>query len=125
MRLSVPYTAKYGVDLSDSTMRIERGDSGAVLIYLPAPALLSYELRMDRLEVSSREGLLLSARPELFARYQQQLYREGRAQLQRNGVYRTQAAQRVARLLEKYFAAAGLRARCVFALPTAVVMPGQ
>src|SRR6186997_714956 len=49
VRLSAPYTAKYGVNLKDSSLRIVRTDS-TVKIYLPPPKLLSYEIHLDRLE---------------------------------------------------------------------------
>src|SRR5690349_13469684 len=40
VRLSVPYTAKYGVDMNDSSLRIIRSDS-TLKVYLPQPKLLS------------------------------------------------------------------------------------
>src|SRR6188768_3317631 len=49
VHLSLPYTAKYGVDLHDSSMRIVRKDS-VIEIHLPQPRLLSYELRLDRMD---------------------------------------------------------------------------
>jgi hypothetical protein len=49
VRLSAPYTAKYGVDLGDNSLRVEHNDS-VLKIYLPPPKLLSYEIHLDRLE---------------------------------------------------------------------------
>ncbi len=114
--LSVPYVAKYGVDLRDSNMRIERKDS-LVLVHLPAPKLLSYELRLDRLESSSREGILYASKADLYMSYQQQLYADGRRQLEHNAIYLRQTEEGIAKLLGQYFSAAGLRARCIFDLP--------
>lgn len=114
--LSVPYVAKYGVDLRDSTMRIERVDS-IVLIHLPMPKLLSYELRLDRMDATSREGILYASKADLYMTYQQKLYRDGRAQLERNAIYLRQTQEGIAHLLEQYFAAAGLRSRCIFDFP--------
>src|SRR5688572_21861851 len=55
VRLSAPYTAKYGVDLKDSSMRIVRNDS-VLKVYLPHPKLLSYEIHLNRLDASNRKG---------------------------------------------------------------------
>ena len=122
VHLSVPYTAKYGVDLRDSAMHIIRRDS-VVEIHLPAPRLLSYELRLDRMDATSREGILFSSKADLYTVFQKQLYTEGRTQLAHNSMYLTQTASGVSRLLEQYFKAAGLQAVCIFDLPAAVVMP--
>ena len=124
VRVSVPYTAKFGVDLRDSTMRIIRKDS-IVEIHLPAPRLLSYELRLDRMDATSREGILFSANADLYTTFQKQLYTEGRAQLERNSMYLTQTASGVSRLIERYFKTAGLHAVCIFDLPGAVVLPKE
>ena len=122
VHLSVPYTAKYGVDLRDSAMHITRKDS-VVEIHLPAPRLLSYELRLDRMDAVSREGLLLSSKADLYTVFQKQLYAEGREQLMRNNTYLAQTASGVSRLLEQYFKTSGLHAICIFDLPATVVMP--
>ncbi len=123
VHLSVPYTAKFGIDLQDSSLRIERADSATVLIHLPAPKLLSYELRLDRMDATSREGILFSSKADLYTVYQKQLYTDSRKQLEGNTRYLSQTASGVTRLLEKYFAAAGLKARCIFDLPGLTVTP--
>ena len=122
VHLSVPYTAKYGVDLRDSNMRIVRRDS-VIEIHLPAPRLLSYELRLDRMDATSREGMLLSSKADLYTIYQKQLYAEGRRQLERNKGYLSQTATGVSGLLVQYFRSAGLHAICIFDLPSTVVIP--
>jgi len=120
--LSVPYVAKYGVDLRDSNMHIERRDS-FVIIHLPMPKLLSYELRLDRLDANSREGILYASKADLYMTYQQRLYSEGRKQLEHNAVYLKQTEEGIAKLLEQYFGVTGLRVRCIFDLPQTVTIP--
>jgi len=122
VHLSVPYTAKYGVDLQDSAMRITRRDS-VVEIHLPQPRLLSYELRLDRMDATSREGMLYASKADLYTVYQKQLYAEGRTQLERNRTYLTQTAKGVSRVIGQYFNAAGLHAVCIFDLPSTVARP--
>jgi len=122
VHLSVPYTAKFGVDLKDSTMRIIRRDS-IIEIHLPEPRLLSYELRLDRLDASNHSGLFNSASPELYTGFQKQLYQEGRSQLESNTVYRKQTTTGISHLLERYFKSAGITAICIFDQPAGVQIP--
>jgi hypothetical protein len=122
VRLSVPYVAKYGVDLRDSNMHIERRDS-VVIVHLPMPKLLSYELRLDRLDANSHEGVLYSSKADLYMTYQQRLYSEGRKQLENNTVYLKQTQEGIEKLLKQYFGVTGLRVRCIFDLPPTVTIP--
>jgi hypothetical protein len=122
VHLSVPYTAKYGVDLGDSTMRIIRRDS-VVEVHLPPPQLLSFELRLDRMDAISREGLLFASKADLYTIFQKQLYKESRTQLERNRGYLSQTGAGLSRLLEQYFKSVGLRAVCIFDLPKVNPMP--
>lgn len=122
VHLSVPYTAKYGVDLQDSTMRIVRRDS-MIEVHLPQPRLLSFELRLDRMDATSREGLLYASKADLYTVYQKQLYSEGRAQLERNRSYLSQTAKGISRIIQQYFKAAGLQAVCIFDIPSTIVVP--
>jgi len=122
VHLSVPYTAKYGVNLGDSSMRMIRRDS-IVEIHLPAPQLLSYEVRLDRMDATSKEGILYSSKADLYTVFQKRLYAEGRKRLERNSVYLAQTAHGVRRLLEQYFRSVGLRAVCIFDVPMEVQIP--
>jgi hypothetical protein len=122
VHLSVPYTAKYGVDLKDSAMRIVRRDS-VVEIHLPPPKLLSFELRIDRMDAVSREGLLLSSKADLYTVFQKRLYADTRARLEANKTYMSQTIKGVSRLLEQYFKTVGLHAICIFDIPPAVRIP--
>lgn len=122
VRLSVPYTAKYGVNLQDSAMRIVRKDS-IVEVHLPAPQLLSFELRLDRMDASSQEGILYASKADLYTAFQKQLYAEGRAQLEQNAMYLKQTSDGVSKLITKYFSAAGVQAVCIFDLQSRVIIP--
>jgi hypothetical protein len=119
--ISVPYTAKYGVNLNDSSIRIRRNDS-LVEVHLPAPSLLSLELHLDRMETVSREGFFTSTRPEVYAQYQKQLYSAARKQLESNPKQILAARSSLEKILVKYFESFGLHARCIFDLPTGVTI---
>lgn len=120
VEVSVPYIAKYGVDLGDSLMRIVRKDS-VVEIYLPAPKLLSYELRLDRMETSNRKGWLLSPSDDRYTEIEKKLYRESRAQMETNTMYLHDSRERISKLLSEYFSSLGLKSVCIFDMPSKVI----
>lgn len=120
VQMSVPYTAKYGVDLSDSAMRIIRKDS-VVEIHLPQPRLLSYELRLDRMEASNKTGWLLSQSDDRYTEVQKKLYAQSRAQLEANALYLNDSRQRICTILEQYFQTLGLKSVCIFDRPSPVI----
>lgn len=120
VQISVPYTAKYGVDLSDSTMQIVRKDS-VVEIHMPQPRLLSYELRLDRMETSNKTGWLLSPSDDRYTEIQKKLYAQSRAQLETNALYLNDSRQRICTILEQYFRTLNLKSVCIFDLPSPVI----
>ena len=120
VQLSLPYTAKYGVDLQDSLMRIARKDS-VVEIHLPQPKLLSFELRLDRLEASSRKGWLLGPNDELYTQIQKKLYAQSRAQLETNEIYLKSSRERIERMMTQYFLPLHLHSICIFEPGSGVV----
>lgn len=113
VQLSVPYTAKYGVDLQDSTLRLLRKDS-VVEIHLPQPRLLSFELRIDRMEAAGEKGWLLGARDDRYLPFQKKLYEQTRAQLAANAIYLGSSRERVCKLLNAYFRSLHLQSSCIF-----------
>lgn len=119
--ISVPYTAKYGVNLNDSLLQIRRKDS-LVEVHLPSPTLLSLELHLDRMDAISREGYFTSTRPEAYAIFQKQLYSAARKQLENNPAHVQAARTSMEKIIIKYFESFGLHARCIFDLPTGVTI---
>lgn len=113
VKISVPYTAKFGLDLKDSSLRIEKKDS-VVAIYLPKPKLLSYELKLDRQETNIQKGWFTAADEDAYTKLQQKLYLESRKQLENNTVYLQETKEKACTLLQIYFKAAGLNAACYF-----------
>lgn len=108
----VPYTAKYGVAIQDS-IRIDSKDS-TVIITLPAAQLLSLELHMDRMETTSRKGLLVFEEDEYFNAFQKKLYTDTKNQLATNSSYVQQSTKRIEQILMQYYQPLGYNVRCVF-----------
>lgn len=120
VHLSIPYTAKYGVNLKDSALKMTKHDS-VLIIELPPVQLLSFELRIDKLDASNRAGLLASTSPELYTDFQKKLYAESRAQLAQNATYLAQTETGISNLLKEYFKVTGLQIICRFNVPTATI----
>lgn len=113
VRLSVPYTAKYGVNLNDSSMRIERSDS-LLRVYLPQPKLLSYEIHLNRLEASNEKGWFQFENEETYPQFQKKLYNDSRAQLANQVNYLARSREKICEIISKYFAPMNVKTQCVF-----------
>lgn len=113
VRLSAPYTAKYGVNLEDSSLRIVRSDS-VIKVYLPPPQLLSYEMHIDRLEASNKKGWLLFENDEAYTAFQKKMYREGRQKLETNEVFLKRSRDKICDIIQKYFVPLHVRTLCIY-----------
>jgi hypothetical protein len=113
VRLSVPYTAKYGVNLNDSSLRIIRTDS-TLKVYLPPPKLVSYEIHLDRLEASNEKGWFQFENEETYPLFQKRLYTESRAQLENNPQYLKQSRDKICDIISKYFAPMNVTTICIY-----------
>lgn len=101
--ISVPYIAKYGVNLEKQTINIEEKNK-QVYIVLPNPVLLSYELRMDKMSSATRKGLFENSNEEAYSRIVQKLFAQSKAQLENNTSYQQQSQQKIRKIIENYYA---------------------
>ena len=113
VRLTVPFTAKYGIDLGDSSLRIQRNDS-LLHVYLPVPKLLSYEIHLDRLEANNQKGWFQFQNDAIYSAFQKKMYAQSRVQLEKNPAYLQRSRDRVCALLQKYFAPLHTHVLCVY-----------
>ena len=104
--VSVPYQAKYGVDLEAKEFKIERQDS-IIVIRLPNPQLLSYELRLDRMQASSRKGLFIPQNDNFYIEAQKTLYDKSRQQLVGNQRFIEASKSKLDSVLRQYYAPTG------------------
>jgi uncharacterized protein (UPF0333 family) len=112
--MTVPFTAKYGMDLSKDSLKLQRINDTAVRIVLPRPKLLSYELHLDRLEANGKKGLF-SPTDEAFRQgLQKKLYTQSRSTLVANNLYLNRAQDRVCKILSDYYKTLGATTVCVF-----------
>jgi hypothetical protein len=100
--VTVPYTAKYGVDVNDQNFSVSQQDK-TITVSLPAPSLLSYELRLSQMETANRKGWLMASDDETYTDVQKKLYETSRAQLQNNGQYIEQSKEKIRQIIATYY----------------------
>ncbi|RFS25053.1 DUF4230 domain-containing protein [Chitinophaga silvatica] len=101
--VSIPYQAKYGVNVDEKNFKVQQNNK-KIIIQLPAPKLLSYELKVDKMETSNKKGLFLFQDDETYTEVQKSLYKSSRAQLESNSTYIQQSKEKIQKLMEQYYA---------------------
>lgn len=112
--INVPYVAKYGVNLEAQKIRISESKK-EVTVYLPAPQLLSYELRLDRSNFTSSQGWLNSQSHEDFQRVERNLYTATRSSMENNSIHLQNAKQKIVMVLHQYYLPTGYKVDVKFA----------
>jgi hypothetical protein len=115
LQVSLPYEAKYGVDLSTHNVSIDT-KSGIATIYLPPVKLMSMQLRIDKLESMNQTGLLNTTSIGDFVKAQKQLYATVSSTLETNNEFIKLAENNITHTLEKYYSPLGYKVKCVFAV---------
>ncbi len=113
LQVSLPYEAKYGVDMMNRKVTIDT-KKGVATIYLPACRLISMQLRVDKLESMNQTGLLNTTTITDFVKAQKQLYGTVSSTLENNAEFIKLAETNIANTLDKYYAPLGLKVKCVF-----------
>lgn len=113
--VSVPYTAKYGVDTDSTNFRLTVSEKDkTVTIHLPQPELLSFELRMNRMETASRKGWFTFSDDETYTEIQKKLYDTQRSQLEENVMYRKQSMDKIIAIMRNYYTPLGYAVQVKF-----------
>lgn len=101
--ITVPYTAKFGIDVNENNFKVYV-DKEEVLVSLPAPELLSYELRLDQMETAAKKGWLMFSDDETYTDVQKKLYATSRDQMEKNNTYREQSKEKIRKIIAQYYA---------------------
>ncbi len=110
---TIPYIAKYGVDMQNKNVAINTKDS-TIEVHLPQPKLLSYELQLDKMETTSQRGWFQSASDAEFAALQKKLYSDTRQTLEQNQTNLNAAKVKVQTIIADYYRPLGYKAIVVF-----------
>lgn len=113
LQLSIPFEAKYGVDMSNQKTKIDT-KAGTVIIYLPKIKLLSLQLKLDKVDAISKTGVLYTVTIDEYIKAQKQLYEEALKELAKNSNYQKLAEEHIKFILDKYYAPLGLKVQCIF-----------
>jgi len=100
--VSIPYLAKYGINADEKNFRITVTDK-KITVNLPQPKLLSYELKVDKMETSNRKGWLLTQDDETYTDVQKKLYQTSREQLENNNLYINQSKEKLTKIIRQYY----------------------
>ncbi|KAA2243697.1 DUF4230 domain-containing protein [Chitinophaga agrisoli] len=100
--VSIPYLAKYGVDVNEKNFKVSVTDK-KITVTLPAPKLLSYELKVDKMETSNRKGWFLFQDDETYTDVQKKLYQTSRTQLETNNLYLQQSKDKIKKIITQYY----------------------
>jgi dsDNA-binding SOS-regulon protein len=74
-----------------------------ILVKLPEPHLLSYELKIDKMETANRKGWFLFQDDETYTDVQKKLYQTSREQLENNQLYLTQSKDKITKIIKQYY----------------------
>ena len=106
VNISVPYIAKYGVNLQQQKINIiPQGKT--VIIHLPEPQLLSYELVMDKENTITKEGWFITQNNNYYSSVQASLYTQTKNQMQNNTLYKQRTEEKIVAILQDYYRPVG------------------
>lgn len=111
--VTVPYTAKYGVNIDDKNFTVTLNEK-RVVVQLPAPALLSYELRLNQMETANKKGWLMFSDDETYTDVQKKLYETSREQLKQNNIYLEQSKEKIRQIIGNYYKPLGYEVEVKF-----------
>ena len=116
LQVTVPYHAKYGVDMSKGRVSIDRNDT-AVVLNFPPVKLLSFQLLLDKIEVMNQTGLFNRTTIADMRKAQQQMYLSTNEQLSNNVGYHTKAREHITAIFTHYYKPLGYKVICNFTQP--------
>ncbi|OQP44807.1 hypothetical protein A4H97_10620 [Niastella yeongjuensis] len=101
--VTVPYTAKFGVNVNENNFKVAVGEK-EVVVTLPPTQLLSYELRLDQMETANKKGWFMFSDDETYTDVQKKLYTTSRQQIEQNKDYREQSKVKIYKIISQYYA---------------------
>ena len=113
LQLSIPYEAKYGVDMSNQQLTIDT-KAGTATVHLPAVKLMSMQLRLDKMESMTQTGIFSSDSIEDAVKAQKNLYTTVEATLVHHAEFIKLAEDNISNTLNKYYTPLGFKVKCVF-----------
>lgn len=113
LMVTLPFEAKFGVDMSNQKMNIDTKANTAI-IYLPHCKLMSLQLKMDRMETMAQTGIFSSASMDDLVKAQKQLYTQALQNIEKNTAYISLAEKHINEIMQNYYKPLGYTVKCVF-----------
>lgn len=113
LQITIPYQAKYGVDVSKANITINTNDTAVVLL-LPAVKMLSFQLQLDKLETMNQTGIFNRTTVADMKKAQQQLYIAANNELGQNKAFIQKAANYITAIFTEYYKPLGYKVICNF-----------
>jgi hypothetical protein len=114
--VTIPYHAKYGVDMSKGKVTINKIDT-VVVLFFPPVKLLSFQLELDKMETMNETGLFNRTTIADMKRAQQTLYTTANQQLVNNTTLLAKAREHVNDIFVEYYRPLGYKVQCNFSKP--------
>ena len=111
--VTLPYEAKYGVDLSNQKMKVDTKQQTAI-IYLPKCTLLSLQLKLDQLETMNQTGLFTTTTIGDLTKVQKQMYQQAMQSMSNNAQHIREAELHIQSVFAKYYEPMGYKVECIF-----------
>ncbi|MCS7076999.1 MAG: DUF4230 domain-containing protein [Bacteroidia bacterium] len=102
VNLSLPYTAKYGIDMQSDKFNVVEKET-EIEVTLPPAKLLSFEGHLDQKQGMIQKGYFIFPDENAFKEAEQKLYLENKKKLSENKEYIQKAQEKVVQVLQKYF----------------------
>ncbi|MBL7812329.1 MAG: DUF4230 domain-containing protein [Bacteroidetes bacterium] len=103
LQLEVPYTAKYGVDLAKSDLKLKKTASRTLEITMEKPALRSFEMRLDKMQQFTKNGMFVFQKDDRMKLPVQKLYAETREKLSKHDDHLRECRNKIESVLSDYF----------------------
>lgn len=113
LNISIPYEAKYGVDMQSQAILIDT-KAKQVTVYFPQVKLLSLQLHLNNLEAIGKTGWLNNISLDDFVKVEKVLYNATLKDLEHNGANKKLAENHIRNIVQKYYQPLGLSVNCVF-----------
>lgn len=124
LQVSVPYEAKYGVDMRNQNVTVDT-KAATITLNLPAVQMLSMQLRLDKMENMQQTGIFSTVTVDAFVRAQKDMYAAANATLQNNPSYIKLAEDNIRHTLSRYYEPLGYKVNIVFGEANPVSAPKQ
>jgi hypothetical protein len=102
VNLSMPYTAKFGVDMQSNVFNITDKET-EIEVTLPPAKLLSFEGHLDQKQGMIQKGYFMFPDENAFKEAESKLYSENKKKLESNKEYLEKAEKKVSEIMQKYF----------------------